>query len=147
MDIILKRVLLFCTFATLFFIAGCEDEAAEEENALVSDGFNISRVDVKSTGDGTQSQPELIRFINSTEGVIVNSKQNTVDFFTISPTEITITGESINITDSDDAECSSIDVSVDESVLAVVVTKGSCETGELYLIDVASRNKLSLIHI
>ena len=73
-----------------------------EENALVSDGFNISRVDVKSTGDATQSQPELIRFINSTEGVIVNSKQNTVDFFTISSTELTITGESINITDSDD---------------------------------------------
>ena len=141
MNIAFKRILFLCVFTAFFFISGCEDEAAEEENALVSDSFNISRVDVKSTGDGTQSQPELIRFINSTEGVIVNSKQNTVDFFTISPTEITITGESINITDSDDAECSSIDVSVDESVLAVVVTKGSCETGELYLIDVASRNK------
>ena len=141
MDIAFKRILFLCAFTAFFFISGCEDEAAEEESALVSNSFNISRVDVKSTGDGTQSQPELIRFINSTEGVIVNSKQNTVDFFTISPTEITITGESINITDSDDAECSSIDVSVDESVLAVVVTKGSCETGELYLIDVASRNK------
>ena len=141
MDIAFKRILFLCVFTAFFFISGCEDEAAEEENALVSDSFNISRVDVKSTGDGTQSQPELIRFINSTEGVIVNSKQNTVDFFTISPTEITITGESINITNSDDAECSSIDVSVDESVLAVVVTKGSCEPGELYLIDVASRNK------
>ena len=137
MSIITKRILFLFAFTAALFITGCEDEAAEEENALVSDSFNISRVDVKSTGDDTQSQPELIRFINSTEGVIVNSKQNTVDFFTISPTEITITGESINITDSDDAECSSIDVSVDESVLAVVVTKGSCETGEL----------LSLIHI
>ena len=141
MIIIIKRLLLLFSFTASLLITGCEDEAAEEENALVSDGFNISRVDVKSTGDATQSQPELIRFINATEGVIVNSKQNTVDFFTISSTELTITGESINITDSDDAECSSIDVSVDESILAVVVTKGSCETGELYLIDVASRSK------
>lgn len=141
MNPILSRVLFLFVLTASLFISGCEDKAAAEENALVSDSFNISRVDVKSTGDGTQSQPELIRFINSTEGVIVNSKQNTVDFFTISPTEITITGESLNITDSDDAECSSIDVSVDESILAVVVTKGSCETGELYLIDVDSRSK------
>ena len=68
-------------------------------------------------------------------GVIVNSKQNTVDFFTISPTEITITGESLNITDSNDAECSSIDVSVDESLIAVVVSKGACERGLLYLVE------------
>ena len=80
-------------------------------------------------------------FINSSEGVIVNSKQNTIDFFTLTSSEITITGESINITDSDDAECSSIDVSVDESIIAVVVTKGSCERGELYLIDVTTRDK------
>ena len=81
MSIITKKLLLLFSFTVTLFIIGCEDEAVEEENALVSDGFNISRVDVKSTGDATQSQPELIRFINSTEGVIVNSKQNTVDFF------------------------------------------------------------------
>ena len=75
MSIITKILLLLFSFTATLFIIGCEDEAAEEENALVSDGFNISRVDVKSTGDATQSQPELIRFINSTEGVIVNSKQ------------------------------------------------------------------------
>ena len=120
-------------------INGCEDKEAEEQ--LVVESFSITMVDKITTGDGTQSQPELIRFVTDELGVIVNSKQNTVDFFTISPTEITITGESINITDSDDAECSSIDVSVDESILAVVVTKGSCETGDLYLIDVASRSK------
>ena len=122
MNTIIKRVLLFSSFFVLFFITGCEDEAADNDNTLSTDKFNISRVDVKSTGDASQSSPELIRFINSSEGVIVNSSQNTIDFFTISSSELTITGESINITDSDDAECSSIDVSVDESIIAVVVT-------------------------
>ena len=32
-------------------------------------------------------------------------------------------------------------MSVDESIIAVVVTKGSCERGELYLIDVTTRDK------
>ena len=125
----------------MIFITGCEDEAADNDNTLSTDKFNISRVDVKSTGDASQSSPELIRFINSSEGVIVNSSQNTIDFFTISSSELTITGESINITDSDDAECSSIDVSVDESIIAVVVTFGSCQRGELYLVDASTRQK------
>ena len=137
----IKRVLLFSSFSVLFFITGCEDEAADNDNTLSTDKFNISRVDVKSTGDASQSSPELIRFINSSEGVIVNSSQNTIDFFTISSSELTITGESINITDSDDAECSSIDVSVDESIIAVVVTFGSCQRGELYLVDASTRQK------
>ena len=141
MNTIIKRVLLFSSFFVLFFITGCEDEAADNDNTLSTDKFNISRVDVKSTGDASQSSPELIRFINSSEGVIVNSSQNTIDFFTISSSELTITGESINITDSDDAECSSIDVSVDESIIAVVVTFGSCQRGELYLVDASTRQK------
>ena len=141
MNTIIKRVLLFSSFSVLFFITGCEDEAADNDNTLSTDKFNISRVDVKSTGDASQSSPELIRFINSSEGVIVNSSQNTIDFFTISSSELTITGESINITDSDDAECSSIDVSVDESIIAVVVTFGSCQRGELYLVDASTRQK------
>ena len=141
MNTIMKRVLLFSSFSVLFFITGCEDEAADNDNTLSTDKFNISRVDVKSTGDASQSSPELIRFINSSEGVIVNSSQNTIDFFTISSSELTITGESINITDSDDAECSSIDVSVDESIIAVVVTFGSCQRGELYLVDASTRQK------
>ena len=141
MNTIIKRVLLFSSFSVLFFITGCEDEAADNDNTLSTDKFNISRIDVKSTGDASQSSPELIRFINSSEGVIVNSSQNTIDFFTISSSELTITGESINITDSDDAECSSIDVSVDESIIAVVVTFGSCQRGELYLVDASTRQK------
>ena len=141
MNTIIKRVLLLSSFSVLFFITGCEDEAADNDNTLSTDKFNISRVDVKSTGDASQSSPELIRFINSSEGVIVNSSQNTIDFFTISPNELTLTGESINITDSDDAECSSIDVSVDESIIAVVVTFGSCQRGELYLVDASTRQK------
>ena len=136
----IKRIFFLFGLLASLFISGCEDEAAEQDS-LVNSGFNISRVDVKTTGDATQSSPELIRFINSSEGVIVNSLQNTVDFFDLSTSEITLTGESINITDSDDAECSSIDVSVDESILAVVVTKGSCTRGELYLVDVSSREK------
>ena len=136
----IKRIFFLFGLLASLFISGCEDEAAEQDS-LVNSGFNISRVDVKTTGDASQSSPELIRFINSSEGVIVNSLQNTVDFFDLSTSEITLTGESINITDSDDAECSSIDVSVDESILAVVVTKGSCTPGELYLIDVSSREK------
>ena len=138
---ILKKSSLLLTLIISFFIIGCEDETADGDNSLINEGFNISKLDVKSTGDASQSSPELIRFINSSEGVIVNSKQNTIDFFTLTSSEITITGESINITDSDDAECSSIDVSVDESIIAVVVTKGSCERGELYLIDVTTRDK------
>ena len=141
MNTIIKRVLLFSSFSVLFYITGCEDEAADNDNTLSTDKFNISRVDVKSTGDASQSSPELIRFINSSEGVIVNSSQNTIDFFTISSSELTITGESINITDSDDAECSSIDVSVDESIIAVVVTFGSCQRGEMYLVDASTKQK------
>ena len=141
MKTILKKGSLLQTLIISFFIIGCEDETADGDNSLINEGFNISKLDVKSTGDASQSSPELIRFINSSEGVIVNSKQNTIDFFTLTSSEITITGESINITDSDDAECSSIDVSVDESIIAVVVTKGSCERGELYLIDVTTRDK------
>ena len=136
----IKRIFFLFGLLASLFISGCEDEAAEQDS-LVNSGFNISRVDVKTTGDASQSSPELIRFINSSEGVIVNSLQNTVDFFDLSTSEITLTGKSINITDSDDAECSSIDVSVDESILAVVVTKGSCTRGELYLVDVSSRAK------
>ena len=138
---ILEKSSLLLGLIISFFIIGCEDDTADGDNSLINEGFNISKLDVKSTGDASQSSPELIRFINSSEGVIVNSKQNTIDFFTLTSSEITITGESINITDSDDAECSSIDVSVDESIIAVVVTKGSCERGELYLIDVTTRDK------
>ena len=140
MNVILKKLTLLSGLVSIFLISGCEDEKAAEDS-FVSDEFNISRVDVKSTGDASQSSPELIRFISSSEGVIVNSLQNTVDFFNLTSSEIILTGESINITDSDDAECSSIDVSVDESILAVVVTEGSCTRGELYLIDVSSRTK------
>jgi len=138
---IIKKISLLFFLSILILITGCEDEIADNDNTLSTDRFNISRVDVKSTGDASQSSPELIRFINSSEGVIVNSSQNTIDFFNISSTELTITGESINITDSDDAESSSIDVSVDESIIAVVVTFGSCKRGELYLVDASTRQK------
>ena len=105
------------------------------------ESFNITRVDVESLGDSDQSQPELVRFINATEGVVVNSRQNTLDFFTITSTNLSISGESIQITDDPDAECSSIDVSVDETIIAVNVTKGACDRGLLYLVDANTRIK------
>ena len=103
--------------------------------------FNIAVVDKESTGDASQSQPELIRFISDSEGVIVNSKTNSLDFITITTVDLSMSGESVLITDDPDVEASSIDVSVDESIIAVVVSKGSCEPGELYLVDVSSREK------
>ena len=122
-----------------FIYFACEDKEAEEK--LVVDSFDITLVDKITTGDGSQSQPELIRFINDEKGVIVNSKQNTVDFINITSTGISMSGQSVQITNESDAECSSIDVSVDESILAVVVSKGACKRGELYLVNTATLQK------
>ena len=120
-------------------ILSCEDKEAEEK--LVVESFSITLVDKITTGDGSQSQPELVRFINSEKGVIVNSKQNTVDFINITPSGISMSGQSVQITNEADAECSSIDVSVDQSILAVVVSRGACKRGELYLINTSSLQK------
>lgn len=109
--------------------------------SVLEGAFNISKIAVEATGNSATSQPELVRFISETEGVIVNSKQNTLDFISISTTSISISGEQISLTDDPDSEASSLDVSVDETIIATVVTKGACERGELYLIDAASRTK------
>ena len=120
-----------------FIIPACEDKD-DEVAALVVDSFDITLIDNETTGTSDQSQPELIRFISETQGVIVNSKQNTLDFITISPTDLSMSGQSVQVTDDPDAECSSIDVSVDESLIAVVVSKGACERGLLYLVESSS---------
>ena len=52
-----------------------------------------------------------------------------------------MSGQSVQITNEADAECSSIDVSVDQSILAVVVSRGACKRGELYLINTSSLQK------
>ena len=93
--------------------------------------FDITKSEVKSTGSADQSQPEIIRFVSDTKGVVVNSMQKTLDFFTISGTGITMTNEQVQLTDSEDADASSVDVSVDETIIAAVVTKGACARGEL----------------
>ena len=128
---------------SIFTFNACEDEKTAEEgdDTPTITNFGISRIDVETTGDSDQSQPELIRFVNDTRGVIVNSKQNTLDFITITPTDLSMSGESVQITDDPEAECSSVDVSVDESIIAVVATKGSCERGSLYLVDATSLTK------
>ena len=120
-----------------FIIPACEDKD-DEVAALVVDSFDITLIDNETTGTSDQSQPELIRFITETQGVIVNSKQNTLDFITISSTDLSMSGQSVQVTDDPDAECSSIDVSVDESLIAVVVSKGACERGLLYLVESSS---------
>ena len=128
---------------SIFTFNACEDEKTAEEgdDTPTITNFGISRIDVETTGDSDQSQPELIRFVNDTRGVIVNSKQNTLDFITITPTDLSMSGESVQITDDPEAECSSVDVSVDESIIAVVATKGSCERGSLYLVDPTTLTK------
>tara|TARA_B100000131_G_scaffold138308_1_gene134672 strand:- start:2797 stop:4050 length:1254 start_codon:yes stop_codon:yes gene_type:complete len=128
-------------FCLVFVFISCEDKADDDNNTLVVDSFDITKIDVESTGDSEQSVPELVRFINDNEGVIVNSMQNTIDFINITPTNLSMSGESVQITDDPDAECSSIDVSTDESIIAVVVSKGACERGQLYLVDAATKNK------
>ena len=140
MEYKLNQLFHLVVLGSLALFFGCEDDKADNDT-LVVESFSIVKVDVESTGDPDQSQPELVRFVSDTEGVIVNSKQNTVDFIPISSTDLSMSGESVQITDDPDAECSSIDVSVDESILAVVVSKGACDRGLLYLIDAATKNK------
>ena len=134
-----KSKTLYLLGLSSLIILSCEDKEAEEK--LVVESFSITLVDKITTGDGSQSQPELVRFINSEKGVIVNSKQNTVDFINITPSGISMSGQSVQITNEADAECSSIDVSVDQSILAVVVSRGACKRGELYLINTSSLQK------
>ena len=45
-------------------------------------------------GNSDQSQPELVRFVSATEGVVVNSKQNSIDFIAINGSELSLSGES-----------------------------------------------------
>ena len=132
--------LFFTSAFLLIFLTSCED--TDNEANVIIERFDITKIEVKSMGSADQSQPEIIRFVSDTKGVVVNSKQKTLDFFTISGTGITMTNEQIQLTDSDDADASSVDVSEDETIIAAVVTKGACLRGELYLIDVATNTKL-----
>ena len=127
--------------APIILFVSCDDSPTDGGGSTLPTSFDITLIDVESTGDATQSSPELVRFINNSSGVIVNSMQNTIDFISLTSTDLSMSGESIQITDDSDAESSSIDVSVDESIIAVVVTKGACERGSLYLVDAASRMK------
>ena len=91
---------------SIFTFNACEDDKTAEEGdeTPTITNFGISRIDVETTGDSDQSQPELIRFVNDTRGVIVNSKQNTLDFITITPTDLSMSGESVQITDDPEAD-------------------------------------------
>ena len=115
-----------------------EDPISVDDTAVE---FNIEKLDVLSLGDSDQSQPELVRFVSATEGVVVNSKQNSIDFISIDGTNLVLTGDQVQITDDPNAECSSIDVNVNETIIAVVATKGACDRGELYLVDAMTKEK------
>ena len=123
--------------------------SCQSDDDVVDDGsggdsvvnFEIEKLEVVSLGNSDQSQPELVRFVSETEGVVVNSKQNTIDFLTINGTDLSLSGESVQITNDPNAECSSIDVNVNETIIAVVATKGACERGELYLVDAMTKEK------
>ena len=103
--------LFFSSAFLLIFLTSCED--TDNEANVIIERFDITKIEVKSMGSADQSQPEIIRFVSDTKGVVVNSKQKTLDFFTISGTGITMTNEQIQLTDSDDADASSVDVSED----------------------------------
>ena len=123
--------------------------SCESNDDVVDDGsggdsvvnFEIEKLEVLSLGNSDQSQPELVRFVSETEGVVVNSKQNTIDFLTINGTNLSLSGQQVQITNDPNAECSSIDVNVNETIIAVVATKGACERGELYLVDALTKEK------
>ena len=132
----MKKSIFLLTIIAIFTIS-CEDNEAGATDVA----FNITKIDVKSTGDSEVSQPELVRFVSSTEGVIVNSKTNSLDFFGISGTALTMGTASVTLTDDPDGEASSIDVSVDNSIVAGVVTRGACTRGELYLVEAATKTK------
>ena len=132
----MKKSIFLLTIIAIFTIS-CEDNEAGATDVA----FDITKIDVKSTGDSEVSQPELVRFVSSTEGVIVNSKTNSLDFFGISGTALTMGTASVTLTDDPDGEASSIDVSVDNSIVAGVVTRGACTRGELYLVEAATKTK------
>ena len=81
-------------FFALFF-NGCEDSSDEAVIPFVT--FDITLIDVKSSGNSDLSQPELVRFVTSREGVMVNSKTNSLDFFCMSGKGLTIATKSITL--------------------------------------------------
>ena len=134
----LNVIIILSIFMMMY---SCDDtqEILDVDDSAVE--FNIEKLDVLELGDSDQSQPELVRFVSATEGVVVNSKQNSIDFIAINGNELVLTGDQVQITQDPNAECSSIDVNVDETIIAVVATKGACQRGELYLVDAISKQK------
>ena len=133
-----KLILILSIIVMMYSCDEPTDDIVIDDSAVE---FNIEKLDVLELGDSDQSQPELVRFVSATEGVVVNSKQNSIDFITIDGTNLVLTGDQVQITDDPNAECSSIDVNVNETIIAVVATKGACQRGELYLVDAMSKQK------
>ena len=66
-----SKYILFICVLPLLFLTSCED--TENEGNVVVERFDITKIEVKSTGSADQSQPEIIRFVSDTKGVVVNS--------------------------------------------------------------------------
>ena len=133
------NVIIILSIFMMMYSCDDTEEILDVDDSAIE--FNIEKLDVLELGDSDQSQPELVRFVSATEGVVVNSKQNSIDFIAINGNELVLTGDQVQITQDPNAECSSIDVNVDETIIAVVATKGACQRGELYLVDAMSKQK------
>jgi len=136
-----KLTIILSLFLVMYSCESNDDVADDGSGGESVVNFEIEKLEVLSLGNSDQSQPELVRFVSETEGVVVNSKQNTIDFLTINGTNLSLSGQQVQITNDPNAECSSIDVNVNETIIAVVATKGACERGELYLVDAMTKEK------
>ena len=136
-----KLTIILSLFLIMYSCESNDDVVDDGSGGNTTVNFEIEKLDVVMLGNSDQSQPELVRFVSATEAVVVNSKQNTIDFLTINGTNLSLSGSSVQITNDPNAECSSIDVNVNETIIAVVATKGACDRGELYLVDAMTKEK------
>ena len=136
-----RLIIILSLFLMMYSCESNDDVVDNGSGGNTTVNFEIEKLDVVMLGKSDQSQPELVRFVSATEAVVVNSKQNTIDFLTINGTNLSLSGSSVQITNDPNAECSSIDVNVNETIIAVVATKGACDRGELYLVDAMTKEK------
>ena len=136
-----RLIIILSLFLMMYSCESNDDVVDDGSGGNTTVNFEIEKLDVVMLGNSDQSQPELVRFVSATEAVVVNSKQNTIDFLTINGTNLSLSGSSVQITNDPNAECSSIDVNVNETIIAVVATKGACDRGELYLVDAMTKEK------
>ena len=107
-----RLIIILSLFLMMYSCESNDDVVDDGSGGNTTVNFEIEKLDVVMLGNSDQSQPELVRFVSATEAVVVNSKQNTIDFLTINGTNLSLSGSSVQITNDPNAECSSIDVNV-----------------------------------